>query len=163
MEYLMLTHRTRNILVHLTLAAGAVAVLVTGADHLYEYTANRFSTVPTIGTLFLLNFISSTMVGAGLLLPMHRIANRFAPAIEALLALSGIAIAATSLMGLWISESSSLLGFTDYGFRTTIIVAIIAESMAILALTAYLALAHPRASFQLRAVPPGRPSRRRAR
>ena len=149
----MLTHRTRNILTRLTLIVGAVAVLATGADHLYEYTANHFSTVPTIGTLFLLNFIAATLVGAGLLLPMQRTAKRFAGPIRALLAVSGIGIAAMSLVGLWISESSSLFGFTDYGFRTTIVVAIVAESVAIVALTAYLALVHPRASYQLRRLP----------
>lgn len=58
-----------------------------------------------------------------------------------------------SLIGLWISESSSLFGFTDYGFRTTIVVAIVAEFVAIVALTAHLALVHPRASYQLRRLP----------
>jgi hypothetical protein len=138
--------RTRTILAHLALAVGAVAVLATGADHLYEYGANQFSTVPTIGTLFLLNFIAATLVGAGLLLPLGRIARRFADPLRALLALSGIAIAATSLIGLWISESSSLFGFTDYGFRPTIVVAIVAESLAIVALSAYLALAGVRSA-----------------
>ncbi len=136
----MLTPQTRNILARLTLIVGAVTVLATGADHLYEYSANQFSTVPTIGTLFLLNFIAATAVGTGLLLPLPRVAKRFAVPIRALLAVSGIGIGAMSLIGLWISESSSLFGFTDYGFRTTIVVAVVAESVAILALTAYLAL-----------------------
>jgi hypothetical protein len=145
----MFTHRTRTVVTRLTLIVGAVAVLATGADHLYEYTANHFSTVPTIGTLFLLNFIAATLVGAGLLVAMHSTAKRSAP-IRVLLAISGIGIAAMSLVGLWISESSSLFGFTDYGFRTTIVVAIVAESVAIVALTAYLALVRPRASYQPR-------------
>ena len=149
----MLANRTRTILTHLTLGVGAVAVLATGADHLDEYTANQFSTVPTIGTLFLLNFIAATLVGAGLLLPLGRITKRFAEPIRALLALSGIGIGATSLIGLWISESSSLFGFTDYGFRPTIAVAIVAESLAILALTAYLALAEVRLSRPLTRLP----------
>jgi hypothetical protein len=143
----MLTHRTRNIFARLTLILGAVAVLATGADHLYEYSAQQFSTVPTIGTLFLFNFIAATLVGVGLLLPMPR---RFAAPVRALLALSGIGIGAMSLIALWISESSSLFGFTDYGFRTTIVVAIVAESVAVIALTAYLALMQPRAFRQVR-------------
>ncbi len=137
----MFTDRTRTIFAHLMLGVGAAGVLAAGADHLYEYAANGFSTVPTIGTLFLLNFIATTIVGVGLLLPLRRMTQRFADPVRTLLALSGIGISATSLIALWISETSSLFGFTDYGFRTTIVVAIVAESTAIVALTAYLALA----------------------
>lgn len=133
--------RTRNAAARIALVVGALAVLATGADHLYEYAANNFATVPTIGTLFLLNFIAAAAVGVGLLLPLGRVVPRFADATRALLALTGIGIAATSLLGLWISETSSLFGFTDYGFRPTIVVAIVAESTAVAALTAYLALA----------------------
>jgi hypothetical protein len=42
-------------------------------------------------------------------------------------------------------ESSSLVGFTDYGFRPTITAAIVAEYVAVVALSAYLVLARPRA------------------
>jgi hypothetical protein len=119
----------------------SVNMLATGADHLYEYTATGFSTIPTIGALFLLNFIAAEIVGAGLLLPLRRMTQRFGDPVRTLLALSGIGITASSLIALWISESSSLFGFTDYGFRVTIVVAIVAESTAIMALTAYLALA----------------------
>jgi hypothetical protein len=136
----MPANRTRKTVVNGALVIGAVAVVVTGADHFDEYAANGFSTVPTIGTLFLLNFIASTLVGVGLLLPWRVLAKRFADPLRTLLAVSGIGIAAMSLIGLWISESSSLFGFTDYGFRPTIVVAIVAESIAIVALTAYLVL-----------------------
>jgi hypothetical protein len=145
----MHTHGTRKILARLAAIVGAAGVLATGADHLYEYTANNFSTVPTIGTLFLLNFIAATLVGAGLLLPLERVGKRLGASLEALLALSGIAIAATSLIALWISESWSLFGFTDYGFRPTIVAAIVAESVAIVALGAHLVLTQPRATYQL--------------
>ena len=100
----------------------------------------HFSTVPTIGTLFLLNFIAATAVAVGLVLPWGRIASRYADRVRAVLAVSAIGIAASSLIGLWVSESSSLFGFTDYGFRPAIIVAIAAESLVIVALTAYLTL-----------------------
>ena len=135
-------NRTSTILAHVGLGVGAAALLATGADHLDEYTANQFSTVPTIGTLFLLNFIAATAVAVGLVLPWRRITSRHADRVRALLALSGIGIAASSLIGLWISESSSLFGFTDYGFRPAIIVAIVAESLAIVALITYLTLEH---------------------
>jgi hypothetical protein len=147
-EFPMLTNRTRTILAHLMLALGAAGVLATGADHLDEYAANGFSTVPTIGTLFLLNFIAATLIGAGLLLPLRRITHGFGDPARKLLALSGIGLAATSLLGLWISESSGLFGFTDYGLRPTIVVAIAAELNAIVGLTSYLALAHPRVALR---------------
>jgi hypothetical protein len=133
----MTANRTRTIVARLALVVGAAGVLATGADHLYEYWANGYSSVPTIGTLFLLNFIAATALGVGLLLPL----GRFAGPLRAVLALGGIGLAATSLISLWISESSSLFGFTDYGFRSTIVVAIVAESVAVVALTAYLVLA----------------------
>jgi hypothetical protein len=131
-------------LAYLMLGVGAAALLATGADHLDEYAGNGFSTVPTIGTLFLLNFIAATVVGVGLLLPLRRITRRFAEPVRALLALTGVGIAAASLIGLWISETSSLFGFTDYGFRPTIVTAIVAESTAIVGLSAYLVLARVR-------------------
>ena len=134
-------HHKRNMFAQLALVLGAAGVLATGADHLYEYWANQFSTVPTIGTLFLLNFISATLVGLALLLPLRRLVPRHAASLRALLAVGGIAIGAASLIGLWISETSSLFGFTDSGFRPTILAAIASESVAVVALSAYLALA----------------------
>ena len=130
----MSAHRKRTIAAHLALGTGALAVLATGADHLEEYAANNFDTVPTIGTLFLLNFIAATIIGVALLLP------RLSRPVRALLALGGIGLAGSSLIALWISETSSLFGFTDSGFRPAIVAAIVAESTAIIALTAYLAL-----------------------
>ena len=137
----MTRHRKRTIFAQLALALGAVAVLAAGADHLYEYWVNGFSTVPTIGTLFLLNFISATLVGIGLLLPLRRLVPRHAASLRALLAVGGIGIGAASLIGLWISETSSLFGFTDSGFRPTILAAVVSESVAVVALGAYLVLA----------------------
>jgi hypothetical protein len=154
---------TRAVLTQLAVVVGALAVLVTGADHLDEYTVNMFSTVPTIGTLFLLNFIAATVVGIGLLLPLGLITKRFAGPIRALLAIAGIGIAASSLVALWISETWSLFGFTDYGFRPAIVTAIVAEAVAVVALSAYLALApavrireRPGRRSGVRTAPPGR-------
>jgi hypothetical protein len=134
-------NRTRYILVRLALWIGALAVLATGVDHLEEYTANNFSTVPTIGTLFLLNFIASTVVAVLLLLPLDWLWGHVAAYLRPLLALSGIGIAGSSLVGLWISEHSSLFGFSDHGYRSAIVAAIAAEAVAIVSLTGYLALA----------------------
>src|SRR4051812_2449302 len=107
----MPSNRTRTMLGYLALGIGAAAVLAIGADHFDEYSANGFSTVPTIGTLFLLNFIAATIDGVGLLLPWGWITKRSANPLRAMLALGGIGIAASSLIGLWVSETSSLFGF----------------------------------------------------
>jgi hypothetical protein len=123
---------------------GAAAVLATGADHLYEYAGDGFSSVPTIGTLFLLNFIGATIIGVGLLLPLRRLLpallRPYAGVAGDLLALSGLGLAATALISLWISETSSLFGFSDAGLRPPILAAIVAEAVAILALGGYLLL-----------------------
>lgn len=152
-EFSMTTSRRHSILAFVARWTGAIALLVAGADHLEEYSTNQFSTVPTIGTLFLLNFVAATAVGIGLLLPLRHIVPRLADPLRALLAAAGIGIAFTSLIALWISESSSLFGFTDYGFRAAIVVAIVAEAAALLALTFYVLLAHVRIRHWPRSVP----------
>ena len=54
---------------------------------------------------------------AGLVAPIGRIAGRYADAIRAVLAVAGIGIAVLSLGALFVSESSSLFGFTENGHR----------------------------------------------
>src|SRR5947209_11583148 len=51
---------------------GALALLAVGGVHLQQYAGADFKTVPTIGTLFLLNAIASGLVGLALLLPLER-------------------------------------------------------------------------------------------
>ena len=52
---------------------GAGSIVVVGAIHLQQYYDAYFSAVPTIGTLFLLTFIGSAMVGATLIAPVRRL------------------------------------------------------------------------------------------
>jgi len=59
---------------------GAILLLFVGADHYYEYAVDQYSVLPTIGTLFLLNFISATALGLLLLAPLNRLFHRFAGA-----------------------------------------------------------------------------------
>src|ERR1700722_4529114 len=87
-------------------ACGAILLLFVGADHLYEYSVDDYSVLPTIGTLFLLNFISATVIGVLLLAPLNRIFHRFSARVLEFASLSGFGVAATSLAALLISEQT---------------------------------------------------------
>jgi hypothetical protein len=131
------THR-RSTTAWIALYLGAASLVVSGVDHIQQYYANDYSTVPTIGRLFLLNFVTAVVVAAGLLAPIRRVAGRSADAIRTVLALAGIGIAVLSLAALFVSESSGLFGFTENGYRMTIVVAIASEVAAALFLVVYL-------------------------
>ena len=118
---------------------GALAVLATGVLHIQQYYGQSYSTIPTIGTLFFLNFVSAVVVAVGLVAPLGRVAGRYAGAIHPLFAVGGIGIAVGSLVGLFVSETSGLFGFVEHGYRTAIVLAIVAEVAAIFFLAVYLA------------------------
>jgi hypothetical protein len=118
---------------------GALAVLATGIVHVQQFYADDYSSVPTIGTLFYLNFLSAVLIAAGLVAPLGRIAGRYAPAIRAAFAVAGIALGALSLVALFVSESSGLFGFQEHGYRTPIALAIVFEVAAIVFLAVFLA------------------------
>ena len=101
---------------------GALALLGVGIDHIVQYYADYYSAIPTIGTLFALNFASSTLVAAGLAAPVRRIAGRRADVLLAVLAVAGIGIAAGSLAGLLISENGSPTGrISESSARPTVV------------------------------------------
>ena len=115
---------------------GALSILGVGAVHLQQYSGNGYSTVPTIGTLFLLNAIGAGVVGIGLLLPLNRMLGpRRGNATVGILALAGVAIAVGSLVALFISETGTLFGFSEGGYRTVIDIAIAVEALAAVLLT----------------------------
>jgi hypothetical protein len=111
---------------------GAAAVLVVGAVHLEQYFGVHFRVVPVIGPLFLLNFIGSLVIAAGLLLPLRRL--------HGLLALGGISVGVVSFVFLELSEHGGIFGFQDYGYRAAIVVALAAEAAAAVLLATYLLL-----------------------
>jgi len=102
--------------------AGALSLLAVGAVHLQQY-LYLYSTVPTIGTLFLLNFVSATVIGLTLLAPVERVLGRFGAAVVALLALGGAAQAATSFVFLLVAERTPLFGFQEPGYDPPAIMA----------------------------------------
>jgi hypothetical protein len=128
----------RSIISHLALYLGALGVLATGIDHIEQYSVDNYSTVPTIGTLFLLNFIASAVLTIGLIAPLDRVAGRYADAVRALFAVGGIGLGVLSLVGLFVSETSGLFGFVEHGYRMTIVVAIAVEAAAAVFLSVFL-------------------------
>jgi hypothetical protein len=117
---------------------GAFALLATGAVHLQQFT-QLYSQIPTIGTLFVLNFVGATVIGLGLLVPLERTGGRHASTILVLLASAGTALAAAAFISLLISEHASLFGFTEPGYDPPAIAAARAAEVAtVLCLGAFL-------------------------
>lgn len=115
--------------------SGALALMAVGAIHLQQYAGSGYDQIPTIGPLFLLNTIGCTVVGVGLLLPIgRRLATWRADAIIGMLAAVGSLIALLSLVALFISETSTLFGFSEDGYKTAIVAAIATEAAALLLL-----------------------------
>jgi hypothetical protein len=132
-------------------AIGAIALLVVGGVHLEQYTVAHFSVIPTIGPLFLVNFIAATSLGLLLLIPIRRSTRRGRLLFDSLVALAGIGVAAGALAALFISEQRSLFGFMEHGYRLEIVIAIASEAAAIVSLGVFLVLADRRA-HELRAM-----------
>jgi hypothetical protein len=118
---------------------GALALLAVGLDHLGQYSIDSYSVIPTIGTLFLLNFVAATVAALGLVAPLRRLLGEWMPAVRVVLALGGIAIAAGSALGLLVSERASLFGFMEHGYRSAIVVSLVLEITTTLALGVFLA------------------------
>ena len=128
----------RSIVAQAARYIGALAVLATGVAHIEQYAVDSYSTVPTIGTLFLLNFIAAVVIAVGLAAPLRRLTGRYTDAVRAVIAVGGIGLAVLSLAALFISESSGLFGFVEHGYRMAIVVAIVAEVAATVFLVAFL-------------------------
>lgn len=119
--------------------AGALALLGAGVVHLQQY-FSLYSAVPTIGTLFLLNFAGATAIAVGLLAPAERLPARLRDMGRELLALAGIALAGTALVFLLIAEHASVFGWTEAGYYgTAVVLALVTEGLTVVCLGAFLA------------------------
>jgi hypothetical protein len=117
---------------------GALSLLAVGAVHLQQY-FELYSSIPTIGTLFLLNFVGAALVGVGLLAPVEHLLGHRRGATLALLALAGIVQAATAFVFLFISERTRLFGFMEPGYDPgAILSARIAEAATVVFLGAFM-------------------------
>jgi hypothetical protein len=132
------TRRRQSIVAGVALYLGALSVLAIGVVHIQQYYAADYSSIPTIGTLFFLNFVGAVVIAAGLVVPFRRLAGRRADDIRAVFAVAGIAMGVLSLVALFVSESSGLFGFVENGYRSVIVLAMVAEAAATVFLVVYL-------------------------
>ncbi|HEX3318217.1 MAG TPA: hypothetical protein VHR88_09370 [Solirubrobacteraceae bacterium] len=130
-----MTERARNLALRYL---GAAALFAVGVDHLQQYYGAQYSAIPTIGTLFFLNFVSAVLVAAGLCMPVERWLPRWGKPILAGLAATGIGIALGSLAALLISEQTPLFGFVESGYRQAIVISIVLEVAVTLLLGGFL-------------------------
>lgn len=113
---------------------GALSLIATGVVHLQQYYAVYYRVIPTIGPLFLVNFVLGVALGLALLAPLqHR-----APELHRIAAIGGIAFAVGTFIGLAISENGTLFGFHEHGYRPAIVISIAVEALAVVSLAAYL-------------------------
>jgi len=125
---------------------GALGLLGVGIDHLEQYTIEAYSVIPTVGTLFALNFAAAAALAAALLAPLHRLPGRAGRLARPLLSAAGIAVAAGSLAAFAVSEHGGLFGFTESGYRPAIMVALGLEAATVALLGVHLALGESRRS-----------------
>jgi hypothetical protein len=122
-----------------TRSIAAIALFVVGGVHLQQYSAAHFSVIPTIGTLFMVNFIAATAAGLLLLTSTAPVLRRARPVLDVVAAAVGIGVAAGALGALLISEHMPLFGFMEQGYRPEIVISIVADVVAVAALCLLLA------------------------
>jgi hypothetical protein len=122
----------------ITRYGGAIGVFAIGYDHFDQLTAQHYSAIPTIGTLFVLNVVAAGVVTAVLVAPMPSRHRRAARRARQCAGLSGVLLAAGSLCGLVLSETIGIFGFRESGVRPAIELAVALDIATIALLTAYL-------------------------
>jgi uncharacterized BrkB/YihY/UPF0761 family membrane protein len=101
---------------------GALALLGVGFIHLDEYRGS-YGAIPTIGPLFLANFVASIVIAGALLMPLEHVSGRRSALVMLAVAGTGIALSAGSFVMLLISERGSLFGFHELGYDPSTIAA----------------------------------------
>jgi hypothetical protein len=132
------THTALPSVLTATRTLGGLALLVVGAVHYQQYQYDFYSAIPTIGPLFLANFIAATALGLFLLVPMRRRSGRRCELVDRVAALSGVGLATGAFVGLLISEHTPLFGFMEHGYRFAIVLALVSEAAAITMLTLFV-------------------------
>jgi hypothetical protein len=117
---------------------GGLGLLATGGIHLEQYIVAGYRVIPTIGPLFLLNFIAGTILGIYFLVPVRASVGRVRRWVDLLAGLSGWAVGVLGLAALEVSEHTPLFGFMEHGYRRDIVISIVAEGVTVLALGTFL-------------------------
>jgi hypothetical protein len=104
---------------------GAASIIVVGGIHAQQYYDAYFSSVPTIGPLFLLSFVGAAIVGALLLAPVRLLGRGVGDLVLALAALGGLGIAVGTFASLLVSEYTPLFGFMESGYRLAIVLTLV--------------------------------------
>jgi hypothetical protein len=130
----------------------ALLLIGIGVVHLYENIHNHYNVIPIIGTLFYLNFAGALALAIAIAAPIDRLSTIGRPLLR-LLMLAAARFAAAAIAGLLISESSTLFGFHEQGYRTSIELSLALEGAVILLAALFLALDARRHSPQSAAAP----------
>jgi hypothetical protein len=143
-----------------TRTLGAVALLVVGGVHYQQYHYGFYSAIPTIGPLFLANFVAATVLGLFLLSPL-RAPGRLGTTLDRLAALAGVGVAAGAFVGLLVSERTPLFGFSEHGYRFAIVLALVSEAVVVVMLALFLIgeLRHARLAARVPGPAARRPTR----
>jgi hypothetical protein len=139
-----MAEHSRNRSLTTTRALAAVALLTIGAIHYQQYRYAFYSAIPTIGTLFIANFIGGVALGLLLLAPGKARLGHLGKRLDQLTALAGIGFAASGLAALLVSEQTPLFGFMEHGYRFVIVLTIASEAAAIVILALFLTLGRSR-------------------
>jgi hypothetical protein len=113
----------------------AAFIVASGVVHLQQYYGVYYRVIPVIGPLFLADFVIALVVGLALLMPLDRLSRT----LGTLACIGAAAFAAGAIIGLEISESGTLFGFHEHGYRLAVVLSIVLEGAAIVPLVANLA------------------------
>jgi hypothetical protein len=113
----------------------AAFIVASGVVHLQQYFGAYYRVIPVIGPLFLADFVGAVILGLALLMPLDRLSR----VLGTLTSIAGIAFAAGTIIGLEISESGTLFGFHEHGYRLAVVLSIVFEAAAIVMLVVDLA------------------------
>lgn len=111
-------------------------IVAAGVVHLQQYFGVYYRDIPVIGPLFLADFVLALLVGAALSVPLGRI---WRP-LSTLAVIGGLLFAAGAIAGLEISESGTLFGFHEHGYRLAVVLSVAFEGAACILLLANLGL-----------------------
>jgi hypothetical protein len=133
-----MAERTRSRSLTATRTLAGITLLLIGGIHYQQYHYAFYSAIPTIGPLFLLNFIGATALGLLLLVPGRSRLGGLRKLLDQMAALAGLGLATSGLAALLISEHTPLFGFMEHGYRFVIVLTITSEAAAIVLLSLFL-------------------------